>query len=85
MAGHHYRQSEGRRPMSDDYTILPQPGAASRIADEIKVASDAVTDAFETARRPGMLPDALTKAVRAAPLAALGIAFLLGMSYARRR
>ena len=71
--------------MSDDYNIPPQPSAGTRIADDVRVASAAVSDAIETARRPGILPDALTKAVREAPLAALGIAFLLGVGYARRR
>jgi hypothetical protein len=72
--------------MTDDFTTPPEePNTASQIVDGIKVASSAVGDATETGRRPGMPLDIVAKAVRQAPLAALGIAFMLGVVLARPR
>jgi hypothetical protein len=72
--------------MSDDFTTPPaEPGTASKIVDSIQVASSAVGDAFERGRQPGMPLDILAKAVRDAPLAALGIAFMIGVVFARPR
>ena len=71
--------------MTDDFTGPEEPGMASKIADGIQVATSAVSDAIETGRRPGMPLDVLVRAVREAPLAALGIAFLLGMVFASPR
>ena len=70
--------------MTDDFTTPPaEPGTASKIADGIQVASSSVSDAIETGRRPGMPLDILAKAVREAPLAALAIAFMIGVVFAR--
>jgi hypothetical protein len=52
--------------------------------DGIKSSSGTVSDAIETAREPGMPLDILARAVRETPLAALGIAFLAGVVFARR-
>jgi hypothetical protein len=68
----------------DDFT--PQePGTAAKVIDGIQSASQHVSEAIETSRQPGMPLDTLAKAVRQAPLAALGIAFLLGVVFARPR
>jgi hypothetical protein len=60
-----------------------EPGTATTIADGIKVAS--VSDAIETGKQPGMPLDIVANAVRQAPLATLGIAFLMGVMFARPR
>jgi hypothetical protein len=71
--------------MIDDFTAPDEPGTASKVIDGIQSASQHVNDAIETGRQPGMPLDILAKAVREAPLAALAVAFLLGMTAARRR
>jgi hypothetical protein len=72
--------------MTDDFTTPPgEPGTASKIADGIKVAGSTVGDAIETGLEPGMPLDIVVKAVREAPLAALGIAFMLGIVFATPR
>jgi hypothetical protein len=72
--------------MSDEYIVPPDElSTATKIADGIKVASATVSDAIETSKQPGMPLDILANAVREAPLAALGIAFLLGFMFARPR
>jgi hypothetical protein len=71
--------------MSDEFTIPGEPTTAANIVDGIKVASSTVSDAIDTAREPGMPLDILAKAVHEAPLAALGIAFLIGAVFARPR
>jgi hypothetical protein len=59
--------------MTDDFTTPSlEPSAASKIADGIKVASSGVSDAIETGLEPGMPLDIAVRAVREAPLAALG-------------
>jgi hypothetical protein len=71
--------------MTDDFKLLPEePGTAAKIVDGIHTATGAVSDAIETGRQPGMPLDVLAKAVREAPLAALGIAFMVGVVFARR-
>ena len=72
--------------MTDDFTTPAEdPGTASKIVDGIKVAGSTVGDAIETGLEPGMPLDIVVKAVRQAPLAALGIAFMLGVVFASRR
>jgi hypothetical protein len=72
--------------MTDDFKLLPEePSTAAKVADGIKTATGAVSDAIETGRQPGMPLDIVAKAVREAPLAALGIAFMLGVVFARPR
>jgi hypothetical protein len=71
--------------MTDDFVLLPdEPSTAAKIADGIKTATGAVSDAIEAGREPGMPLDVLVRAVRQAPLAALGIAFMVGVVFARR-
>jgi hypothetical protein len=70
--------------MTDDFVLLPEePSTAAKVADGIKTATGAVGDAIEAGREPGMPLDVLAKAVRQAPLAAIGIAFMLGVVFAR--
>jgi hypothetical protein len=74
--------------VSDDFTIPPVTSAESVIADvadTIMSAARQVNQAIESGRRPGMPLDVLAAKTRRAPLAALSIAFLLGMVVARRR
>ena len=72
--------------MTDDFVLLPEePSTAATIADGIKTATGAVSDAIEAGREPGMPLDALVRAVRQAPLAALGIAFMIGVVFASPR
>ena len=72
--------------MIDDFTTPPEErGTAAKIVDGIQSATGAVSDAIETSRQPGMPLDVLAKAVREAPLAALGIAFMIGVVFARPR
>jgi hypothetical protein len=72
--------------MTDEFRLLPEePSTAAKVADGIKTATGAVSDAIVTAQRPGMPLDVLAKAVRQAPLAALGIAFMVGVVFARPR
>jgi hypothetical protein len=71
--------------MTDDFVLLPEePSTAAKIADGIKTATGAVSDAIEAGREPGMPLDVRVRAVRQAPLAALGIAFMVGVVFARR-
>ena len=61
--------------MTDDFVLLPEePSTAAKIANGIKTATGAVSDAIEAGREPGMPLEVLVRAVRQAPLAALGIA-----------
>jgi hypothetical protein len=72
--------------MTDDFVLLPEePSTAAKIADGIKTATGAVSDAIEAGREPGMPLEVLVRAVRQAPLAALGIAFMIGVVFARPR
>ena len=71
--------------MTDDFVLLPEePSTAAKIANGIKTATGAVSDAIEAGREPGMPLEVLVRAVRQAPLAALGIAFMVGVVFARR-
>jgi hypothetical protein len=72
--------------MTDDFTTsAEEPSTASKIVDGIKVAGSTVGDAIETGLEPGMPLDIVVRSVREAPLAALGIAFMLGVVFARPR
>jgi hypothetical protein len=72
--------------MIDDFTTPPEePSTAAKVADGIKTATGAVSDAIETGLEPGMPLDIVVKAVREAPLAALAIAFMVGVAFARSR
>jgi hypothetical protein len=70
--------------MTDEFRLLPEePSTAAKVADGIKTATGAVSDAIGAGREPGMPLDVLAKAVRQAPLAALAIAFMIGVVFAR--
>lgn len=71
--------------MTDDFTTPEESSTAEKVIDGIQSASQHVSDAIQTGRRPGMPLDTLAKAVREAPLAALGIAFMLGIVFAKPR
>jgi hypothetical protein len=72
--------------MADDFRLLPEePSTAAKLVDGIQTATGAVSDAIEVGREPGMPLDALARAVREAPLVALGLAFLVGLVFAKRR
>jgi len=72
--------------MTDDFKLLPEePSTAAKVADGIKTATGAVSDAIKAGREPGMPLYTLAKAVRQAPLAALGIAFMIGVVFATPR
>jgi hypothetical protein len=69
--------------MTDQFDQPDDSSTASKIGDGIQVASAIVSDAIETGRQPGMPLDILARAVREAPLAAIGIAFLIGVVFAK--
>jgi hypothetical protein len=71
--------------MTDDFTAHEEPGTTSKVLDGIQSASRHVNDAIQAGRRPGMPLDSLAQAVREAPLAALAIAFMVGVTVAGRR
>jgi hypothetical protein len=74
--------------MSDEFTTPPVEPAESTVAkvvEGIQVASGRLGDAIETSRRPGMPLGVLASMVREAPLAALGIAFMIGVVFATPR
>ena len=62
-----------------------EPSTASKVVDGIQSAAAQASEAIETARRPGMPLDQLVARVRETPLAALAVAFLLGVIVSRRR
>jgi hypothetical protein len=62
-----------------------EPSTASKVVDGIQSTAERVSEAVETARRPGMPLDRLAARVRETPLAALAAAFLLGVIVTRRR
>jgi hypothetical protein len=66
--------------MTYDFTIAPEePSTSAKVADGIKTTTGVVSDAIESGRQPGMPLDVLARAVREAPLAALAIAFMVGV------
>jgi hypothetical protein len=74
--------------MSDEFTTPqnePTESTAARVVEGIQAASRHVSDAIETGRQPGMPLDILAGMVREAPLAALGIAFMVGVVFATPR
>jgi hypothetical protein len=71
----------------DDVYQRPEaePSTASKVVDGIQSTAERVSEAVETARQPGMPLDRLATRVRETPLAALAVAFLLGVIVTRRR
>jgi len=72
-----------------DDIFRPQEDAASstfsKVIDGIQSTADHISEAVERAKRPGMPLDQLAARVRETPLAALVVAFLLGVIVTRRR
>jgi hypothetical protein len=78
---------------------ISQPGMATRAFDTatdasrtigevtgaLRVAVDRLTDAVESAQRPGHPLSTIAAITREAPLASLFVAFLFGIAIARRR
>jgi hypothetical protein len=68
--------------------LYPAEGKTSAInafAGAARSAMKQVSDAVESARKPGMPLSVLSNIAREAPLGSLLIAFLLGIAVARRR
>jgi len=65
--------------------MTPTESAAARAAEGVRAASQTVSDAIDAGRRPGMPLDTLARLTRESPLAALAIAFLLGLAISRPR
>lgn len=71
--------------MSDEFTRpLEEPSTAAKVADGVKTATAVVSDAIEAGLEPGMPLDIVVKAVREAPLAALAVAFMVGVEDDKR-
>jgi hypothetical protein len=51
----------------------------------VKATAHRLSDAYDTARKPGMPLSILSNIAREAPLGSLLVAFLLGVAVARRR
>ena len=68
-----------------DQRPAPEPSTTSKVVEGIQSTAERVSEAVETARRPGMPLDQLAARVRETPLAALAVAFLLGVIVTRRR
>jgi hypothetical protein len=73
--------------MIDDFTTPEEPAQSTvaHVAETLQSASRHVSDAIETSRQPGMPLDIVTRMVREAPLASLAIAFMLGVTFSRKR
>lgn len=57
----------------------------SEVSAALRAAVDQLSEAIETARRPGQPLSTISAITREAPLASLFVAFLLGVAVARRR
>jgi hypothetical protein len=82
--------------MSDDIPLapfahegldpVPKPKSTiAEVSEAVKGTVHRVCGAIEAARKPGMPLSILSNIAREAPLAALLVAFLLGVAIARRR
>jgi hypothetical protein len=72
----------------DERTTAPEQPSVSFVdlaAQIFRTASRTVNEAIEVLQEPNMPLDMISRWTRRAPLAALGIAFLVGMRVARRR
>jgi hypothetical protein len=80
---------ESRPPPACIYEGLDPPlepkSTVADVTDAVKSAAHTVSNAIETARRPGMPLSILSNIAREAPLGSLLIAFLIGVAVARRR
>jgi hypothetical protein len=65
---------------------VPEPKSTiAEVSEAVKGTVHRVCGAIEAARKPGMPLSILSNIAREAPLAALLVAFLLGVAIARRR
>jgi hypothetical protein len=72
----------------DERTTAPEQPSVSFVdlaAQIFRTASRTVNEAIEVLQEPNMPLDMISRWTRRAPLAALGIAFLVGIRVARRR
>jgi hypothetical protein len=66
-------------------TIEDVKSPAAGVSDTVKATAHRLSDAYDTARKPGMPLSILGNIVREAPLRSLLVAFLLGIAVAHRR
>ena len=66
-------------------TIGDAKSPAAGVSDTVKATAYRLSDAYDTARKPGMPLSILSNIAREAPLGSLLVAFLLGVAVARRR
>jgi hypothetical protein len=70
----------------DGLDPAPEPKSTIEdVSEAVKGTVHRVSDAIESARKPGMPLSILSNIAREAPLGSLLIAFLLGVAVARRR
>lgn len=74
---------EGADPMDEPRRTAKS--TASRVFETLSRAGNALTEAFDNAKKPGMPLSVLSNVAREAPLASLLAAFLLGVAISRRR
>jgi len=65
-------------------TIEDVKSPAAVVSDTVKATAHRLSDAYDTARKPGMPLSILSNIAREAPLGSLLVAFLLGVAVARR-
>jgi hypothetical protein len=65
--------------------VTEEPSVASKVSDHLRGAGAVIREGVETGLEPGHPLVVVSNAVRQAPLAALGTAFLLGVMFARPR
>jgi lambda repressor-like predicted transcriptional regulator len=74
---------EGVDPVPESRRFAPW--SAAEIYAALSRAGTKMTDAFDSAKKPGMPLSVLSNVAREAPLASLLAAFLVGVAVARRR
>jgi hypothetical protein len=71
--------------MTDDFTFPEEPSTVDHVIDSVQTTAQRISEAVTTAKKPGMPLDVLAASVRQAPLAALAVAFMIGVVFARPR
>jgi hypothetical protein len=66
-------------------TIEDVKSPAAGASGTVKATAHRLSDAYDTARKPGMPLSIISNIAREAPLGSLLVAFLLGVAVARRR
>ena len=67
------------------YPVRPSKSIIAQATEVVKSVVACVGDAIDQGRKPGMPLSVLSNVTREAPLAALLVAFVLGVAVARRR